>query len=206
MGMAQIKLASRASRIGEYYFSKKLLEIRQMRERGIDVLNLGIGNPDLPPPSNVIEKLVDTARESTSHGYQPYRGIPDLRKAISLWYKRIYKVDLDPNKEVLPLIGSKEGVFYISMTFIDFGDNALVPNPGYPGYAAATSLAGGTPVYYDLKETNNWLPDLKQLDELADEKTRVLWISYPHMPTGAVINRQKLSKLVDWARSRNILL
>lgn len=201
-----IKAASRLDGINEYFFAKKLREIAAMESRGRTVINLGIGSPDLPPPPAVTEKLASSARRHHAHRYQPYRGIPGLRTAMSNWYRRHFGVDLDPATEVLPLIGSKEGIFHIAMTFLEAGDEALVPNPGYPSYRAATRLAGARPKDYLLPEENGWLPDLESLDKQDLSRVRLMWVNYPHMPTGAVASPDFFEKLIAFAKRHGILL
>lgn len=190
----------------EYYFSRKLKEIDEMRARGINVINLGIGSPDLPPAENVIETLHACALKSNTHGYQSYNGIPALRNAFAGWYKRWFGVGLNPDNEILPLIGSKEGIMHISMAFINQGDEILVPDPGYPAYEAAAKLAGGSVRYYDLTEETGWLPDLDKLESEGLEKVKLMWINYPHMPTGKKATRELFVRLIDLARKYRFLL
>ena len=177
-----------------------------MNAQGKNVINLGIGSPDISPSPQTIKALEHSANQDGHHGYQPYQGIQPLRKAMANWYKQTYQVDLDPNSEVLPLIGSKEGIFHISMAFLNPGDQVLVPNPGYPGYAGATRLLEADPIFYDLKENHNWKPDWNELDKIDTTKVKIMWINYPHMPTGAVANNDDFSRLVKFASERNILL
>jgi aspartate/methionine/tyrosine aminotransferase len=202
----KIQAAKRLDSIGEYYFSKKLREIEAMNKEGANVINLGIGSPDLPPHPEVIKTLYDAALRPDTHAYQSYKGAPALRTAFAEWYKRSYGVSLDPEKEILPLIGSKEGIMHISMTFLNEGDEVLVPNPGYPTYRSATRLAGGVCVDYDLEAGNNWKPDLKQLAQKDLSKTKLMWVNYPHMPTGALADKFFLQELVAFAKAHHILL
>ena len=202
----RIAPAKRLERVREYYFATKLREVAKLNAEGRDVINLGIGNPDLPPHPDVISKLNDSSQEASHHGYQPYRGIAELREGISDFYLRNYDVDLDPDREVLPLIGSKEGIFHISMAFLDPGDQALVPDPGYPGYASAVQLAGAEPVSYHLLEEDNWGPDWDQLKSLDTSKIKIMWVNYPHMPTGAKLDNDNWRRLLDFARNNNILI
>jgi len=201
-----IKTADRLSGIEEYYFSKKLAEIEALNAEGKDIINLGIGSPDMAPPPSTIKQLQQTADQPDAHGYQSYKGIPELRDAFSRWYKTIYNVDVDPNKEVLPLIGSKEGIIHISMTYLQSGDAALVPNPGYPAYIAATKLAGASPLPYVLKEENNWLPDLNEIEKMDLSNVKLMWINYPHMPTGAVGSKELFERLIEFGQRHNILI
>jgi aspartate/methionine/tyrosine aminotransferase len=206
MGKTNIKAAARTGLVNEYYFSAKLAEIARMRDQGIDVINLGIGSPDMPPAENVTDELTLSASNSNNHGYQSYRGIPRLRKAFADWYARYFRVDLDPETEILPLIGSKEGIMHISMAFLDPGDEVLVPDPGYLAYGAAARLAGGVVRYYDLREETGWLPDISSIEAAGVEKVKMMWINYPHMPTGTKATPALFSELVNFARRNGILL
>lgn len=206
MKTVNIQPASRLSLVSEYYFSAKLAEISRMRGLGMDVINLGIGSPDLPPDDIVIETLKKNASDSSNHGYQSYVGIPQLRQAFARWYGEHFKVTLDPEGEILPLMGSKEGIMHISMAFINPGDEVLVPDPGYPAYSAAASLAGGTPRRYSLGAENGWHPDIDALEAEGIEKVRIMWINYPHMPTGTTPTNELFRRLVDFARRHSILL
>ena len=201
-----ISVSKRIQGTQEYYFSKKLREIAGLNQKGQDIINLGIGSPDLMPPKEVIDTLVASAQNENNHGYQSYKGIPGLRNAFASWYKNSYKVTLDPETEILPLIGSKEGITYISNTYLDEGDEALVPNPGYPAYAAVTRLAGGTVRNYDLEESNHWLPDMEKLGQEDLSKVKLMWVNYPHMPTGTKASPEFLQELVAFAERHNILL
>lgn len=200
-----ISTASRLSGVQEYYFAAKLREIAQMRAAGMPIINLGIGSPDLPPAETVRQQLSDAAAGSQTHGYQSYTGIPALRKAWAGWYGRHYQATLHEN-QVLPLMGSKEGIMHLAMTFLEPGDIALAPNPGYPTYTAATRLAGAEVQYYELSETNHWLPDLDALAAGNLERVKLMWVNYPHMPTGAPASRSLFEQLVQFARRHGILL
>ena len=206
MERPQIKAASRTELISEYYFSTKLAEIARMRQQGIDVISLGIGSPDLPPAPNVIETLARNASDDHNHGYQGYRGIARLRQAFAQWYLRYFRVKLDSETEILPLIGSKEGIMHISMAFLDPGDEVLVPDPGYPAYGAAAKLAGGSVRTYDLTEENGWMPDLEAIEAEGTARVKLMWINYPHMPTGSKATPELFERLVTFARKHNILL
>ena len=197
------ELASRLSSVGEYYFSRKLREIEEMRRAGADVLSLGIGSPDLPPHHSVVERLSAESAKATAHGYQSYKGAAELRNAFAAWYRSRFGVELNPESEILPLIGSKEGVMHCVMTYISKGDKVLVPNPGYPTYSSAVRLAEGEVVNYSLKEENNYMPEL---DTLPTEGVKMMIVNYPHMPTGAVASKEELQRIVDWCRKHHILL
>lgn len=202
----QIKTAARLEGIGEYYFSQKLREIDALNKQGKDIINLGIGSPDLPPHPDVIRVLQETAAQPNVHAYQSYKGSPVLRKAVSNWYKQWYSVELDPETEILPLIGSKEGIMHICMTYLDEGDQALIPNPGYPTYSSAVKLAGGTPVSYTLSADNNWQPDLEALAKTDLSKVKLMWVNYPHMPTGQLPSTSFFAALIAFAKAHNILI
>ncbi len=200
-----ISAARRTAGIDEYYFSRKLAEVRNLSTNENPVINLGIGNPDLPPPPEVVEALVQAARQHASHGYQPYTGIKPLRQAIAGFMNRIYGYLPDAENMVLPLIGSKEGIVHISLAFLNEGDEVLVPDPGYPAYAAAARLAGATAKTYAVN--GHGAPvNLDELRSLDTEKVKIMWINFPHMPTGRAANRQMLSELLAFARDRNLLL
>lgn len=201
-----IKAATRMGEVKEYYFSRKLREIAQMRAEGKEILNLGIGSPDLPPSAGVIEELQEHSSRSTSHGYQGYTGIPELREAFSDWYKEWFDVTLDPNGEILPLIGSKEGIMHISMTYLEPGDEVLVPNPGYPAYRAVANLTGATIREYKLDESLGWTPDLDALAAMDLEKVKIMWVNYPNMPTGAQAQVEFYERLVRFAKEKQILV
>ncbi len=202
----KIMPSSRTELVQEYYFSHKLRQIDEMRKAGADIINLGIGSPDLPPAPSVIEKLSETAKLPNVHGYQSYNGIPALRKAFADWYQKYFKVTLNPDNEILPLIGSKEGIMHISLAFVNKGDEVLVPNPGYPTYTSVTKLAGGKVRFYNLDARHNWHPDLSELENSDLSKVKIMWVNYPHMPTGASGNRQLFENLVAFAHKHNILL
>lgn len=201
-----IRAASRLEGIEEYYFSQKLREIANMRAEGKAVINLGIGSPDLPPAAATVEELAMQSRQKDQHAYQSYMGTPELRQAFANWYQKWFDVTLDPNQEILPMIGSKEGIMHIAMTYLEAGDEALVPDPGYPTYRAATALAGATARTYALSEANNWLPDLDALAAQDLSRTKIMWVNYPHMPTGAQADRGFFRGLIDFAKAHQILL
>ena len=196
--------AKRLDGIGEYYFSTKLREIDELNKQGKNIINLGIGSPDLPPHPDVIKVLQEESAKPNVHAYQSYKGSPILRKAIADWYNRWYGVSINPDAEILPLIGSKEGIMHICMTYLNEGDGALVPNPGYPTYRSAVKLAGGNCIDYDLKEENNWQPDINALKAL--DLSKLMFVNYPHMPTGQLPEVAVLKKLIAFASENNILL
>jgi len=202
----QVPVSDRLTPIREYYFSSKLREIEELNKEGKKVINLGIGSPDQPPHPEVVRALHEAALRPDTHAYQSYKGAPQLRKAFAGWYARSYGVQLNPESEVLPLMGSKEGIVHISMTFLNKGDEVLVPNPGYPTYRSATLLAGGVPVDYDLDAAHGWKPDLDQLAKTDLSKVRLMWVNYPQMPTGALADRAFMEELVTFARTHHILI
>ena len=201
-----ISKANRLNAFGEYYFSKKLREVAQLKAEGLDVINLGIGSPDLPAPQVAIDALNEAAKQSGAHQYQSYRGLPELREAIAKWYQYHFNVSLNPTNEILPLIGSKEGIFHLSMAFLDTGDTVLVPDPGYPAYTNCAKLAGANIVSYNLKAENNWLPNLDEIEKNLNPKTKMMWVNYPHMPTGAAASREFFQQLIHFAQKNNILI
>ncbi len=202
----KVKPADRTGNVQEYYFSQKLAQIDRMRKEGADVINLGIGSPDQAPSESTIAALTAYAGKPTSHGYQSYTGVYALRKAFAEWYKRYFHVDLNPDNEILPLMGSKEGIMHVSMAFVNPGDEVLIPDPGYPTYSSVTNLVGGIPRKYDLTEENGWLPDLDVLDNSDLSRVRVMWVNYPNMPTGSKGSVQLFEKLVSFSRKHGIRL
>ena len=204
--MKKITPADRLSAIKEYYFSRKLAEVAELNAKGMDIVSLGIGGPDRPPHQSVVDTLKEQASRPDTHGYQPTKGIPELRKAYAGFYKRFYGVELNPDTEILPLIGSKEGILHISMAFLNPGDGVLVPNPGYPTYTSGTRIAGGEIFYYDLKEENGWLPDFEAIERMPLEKIKIMWVNYPHMPTGTPATRELYEKLIAFGKKHGILI
>jgi len=200
-------VSHRLDGIGEYYFSTKLREIDELNKAGKQIINLGIGSPDLPPHPDVIKTLQEEAAKDNVHAYQSYKGSPVLREAIAEWYKKYYEVDnIDPAKEILPLLGSKEGIMHICMTYLNQGDQVLIPNPGYPTYTSAVKLAGGTPLYYELTAENNWAPNFDNLEKSDLSKVKLMWVNYPHMPTGQMPTKALFEKLVAFGKRHQILI
>lgn len=203
---SNITTSKRLEGIGEYYFSQKLREIDELNKQGKSIINLGIGSPDLPPHPDVIKTLQDESAKPNVHAYQSYKGSPVLRKAISEWYKKWYDVDLNTDTEILPLIGSKEGIMHICMTYLNNGDQVLVPNPGYPTYRSAVKLAGGKCVDYSLKEKNHYEPDFAALAKKNPGKVKLMFVNYPQMPTGQAPTKELFEKIVAFGKENNILI
>ncbi|CAA9197978.1 pyridoxal phosphate-dependent aminotransferase [Flavobacterium collinsii] len=201
-----ITTAKRLDTVEEYYFSSKLREVRQLQSEGKPIINMGIGSPDLSPSKAVIEAVAAAIQDENGHGYQSYQGLPELRKGMADFYQNQFGVALNPNNEILPLMGSKEGIMHISLAFLNEGDHVLIPNPGYPTYTSVTNLVGAVPVYYDLTEANAWEPDFEALEKLELEKVKIMWLGYPHMPTGARGSLALFEKLVAFAKKHKILL
>jgi LL-diaminopimelate aminotransferase len=199
-------IAKRLEGISEYYFSQKLREIDSLNKEGKNIINLGIGSPDLPPHPDVIRTLQEEAGKPGVNGYQGYKGIPVLRQAFADWYQNWYHVELDPDTEILPLIGSKEGIMHICMTYLNEGDEALIPDPGYPTYASAVRLAGGKPLTYLLQQERNWCPDLEKLSASDLSKVKLMFVNYPHMPTGQQAAPELFENLIRFAKQHDILL
>ena len=202
----QTPIASRLAHTGEYYFSRKLRELAVLNAAGANIISLGIGSPDLPPHPSVIAALAQSAAQPNAHGYQSYQGTPALRGAMAEFYQRHYGVALDPATEVLPLLGSKEGLMHIGMTFLEAGDAVLIPNPGYPTYRAVAEICGAEVREYDLTEANGWLPDLDALAATDLSRVKLMLVNYPHMPTGTAAGRPFLTRLVEFAKAHDILL
>lgn len=198
--------ADRLLMVEEYYFSKKLREVNALKAAGAPIINLGIGSPDLAPPNAVITAIKDSLSEASAHKYQSYQGLPALRLAMANFYKTHYNIVLNPENQVLPLIGSKEGIMHISMAYLNQGDAVLIPNPGYPTYTSVTKLLGAAPIFYDLNAASNWQPDLVSLEAMNVSKVKLMWINYPHMPTGTLGDKKILKGLVDFAKKNEILL
>ncbi|PRX57848.1 pyridoxal phosphate-dependent aminotransferase [Flagellimonas meridianipacifica] len=199
-------VADRLHTVQEYYFSKKLREVRQLVADGRPIINMGIGSPDLPPPPEAVEELKNVLLQPSAHQYQSYQGLPELREAMTTFYQERFDVKLDAKTEILPLIGSKEGIMHISLAFLNVGDAVLIPNPGYPTYTSVTKLVGAEPLMYNLREENGWLPNLSELEQMDLSKVKLMWLSYPNMPTGATITKQAMKDLVAFAKAHDILL
>ncbi len=204
--MKPIIPAERLSSISEYYFSTKLKEVAEMNAKGLNVISLGVGSPDLPPSKETIEALCKSAAEPNAHSYQPYVGIPELRKAFADWYKKWFAVDLNPANEIQPLIGSKEGILHISLAFLNPGDGVLVPNPGYPTYSSVSNLVQAKVISYDLDENNNWQPDFDALEQIDLSNVKLMWVNYPNMPTGASATPELFQKLVAFGKKHGIVI
>ena len=201
-----IKPADRLSQVTEYYFSRKLKEIERLNAEGKDIISLAIGSPDMPPSQATVDKLCEVARQAGAHGYQPTSGTPELRQAMTGFYKRWYGVDIDPQTEVQPLIGSKEGILHITLAFVNPGDKVLVPNPGYPTYTSLSKILGAEVVNYNLRDDDGWQPDFNELESMDLTGVRIIWTNYPNMPTGAPARMETYKRLVSFARRHNILI
>ena len=202
----RIKPADRLASVSEYYFSKKLKEVAQMNAEGMDVISLGIGSPDMPPSEKTIRTLCEAACNPDGHGYMPYVGIPELRRGFADWYQKWYGVALNPNTEIQPLIGSKEGILHVTLAFVNPGEQVLVPNPGYPTYTSLSKILGAEVVNYNLKEENGWMPDFDELERMDMSRVKLMWTNYPNMPTGANATPELYRKLVDFARRKDIVI
>ncbi len=201
-----IQPAKRLDTVQEYYFSKKLREVRELAAAGKPIINMGIGSPDLLPPTNVINAIQESFGDATAHKYQSYQGLPELRNAISKFYNEKFGVASNPENEILPLMGSKEGIMHISMAFLNEGDKVLIPNPGYPTYTSVTKLVGATPLFYNLSDTTNWQPNFEELEKLDLENVKIMWVNYPHMPTGTNATLETFEKLVAFGKKHQILI
>ena len=201
-----IEPARRVATVKEYYFSKKLREVAQLNAQGRDIISLGIGGPDRPPHPDVVTTLCTEASKPDAHGYQPYVGLPALRRAYADWYKKFYNVTLDPDREIQPLIGSKEGILHTTLTFVNPGDGVLVPNPGYPTYTSVSRLAEAEIFTYDLREQTGWQPDFDALEQLPLERIKLMWVNYPHMPTGRCASLELFERLVDFGKRHGIVI
>ena len=206
MANRPIEPAARLSLVSEYYFSRKLKEVAQLNAEGLDIISLAIGSPDMPPSPQTIDRLCEVARQPEAHGYQPTMGTPELRQAMAAFYKRWYDVDLDAKTELLPLIGSKEGILHITLAFVNPGDEVLVPNPGYPTYTSLSKLLGAKVVNYNLREDNGWQPDFDELERMDLSRVKLMWSNYPNMPTGGCAQRQTYERLVQFARQHGIVV
>jgi len=201
-----IQKANRLKDVKEYYFSVKLREVAALRNAGKPIINLAIGSPDLNPPLSVVEAIKNAMELPTAHQYQSYQGIPELREGIANFYKTNYRVSLNPANEILPLMGSKEGIMHISMAFLNAGDQVLIPNPGYPTYESVTRLLEAEPVFYALRQETNWLPDFAEIEKLDLTRVKIMWVNYPHMPTGAVASKADFEQLIAFGKKHDILI
>lgn len=202
----EITCANRLNMVSEYYFSQKLKEVARLNAEGKDIINLGIGNPDIPPSQTTIDTLVNDVQKSDAHGYQPYAGISELRNAFADFYQHWFRVTLDPTTEILPLIGSKEGILHITLAFVNPGEQVLVPNPGYPTYTSLSNLLGAEVIPYDLNEETDWLPNFEALEQLDLSRVKLMWTNYPHMPTGKNGTLELYRKLVEFGRKHAITI
>jgi len=201
-----IKAAKRLDTVQEYYFSKKLREVRALAAAGKPIINMGIGSPDLKPPTEVLDAIQGCLGDANAHKYQSYQGLPELRSAISLFYKSKFSVTANPEEEILPLMGSKEGIMHISMAFLNEGDKVLIPNPGYPTYTSVTKLVGAEPLFYNLSDATSWQPDFAELEKQDLSAVKIMWVNYPHMPTGTNATLATLEKLVAFGKKHHILI
>ena len=201
-----IQKAERLQSVTEYYFSRKLREVAQLRAEGKSIINMAIGNPDLPPPPEVLKALDTALNHDGVHQYQSYQGIPELRSAIAEFYSKHYNVNLNPDGEILPLMGSKEGIMHISMAYLNKGDGVLLPNPGYPTYASVSNLMQADIIHYNLDASNNWQPNYEEIEKQDLSHVKIMWLNYPHMPTGTSASKEDLKKAVDFAKKHNILI
>ena len=201
-----MKAANRLDTVQEYYFSKKLREVRALSTQGKPIINMGIGSPDLQPPNEVIEAIQKAVTKYGAHKYQSYQGLPEFRKAVADFYKNKYNVEVSSDHEILPLMGSKEGILHISMAFLNKGDKVLIPNPGYPTYTSVTNLVEASPVFYELTEENDWEPNFEQLEQDDLANIKMMWVNYPHMPTGAKATQALFEKLIAFGKKHQILI
>lgn len=201
-----IRVADRLNHIEEYYFSKKLREVKKLELDGRPIINMGIGSPDISPPKKIIKSLEKSLYQKNAHRYQSYKGTDLLRNSIKSFYKKNYNVKLNSEKNILPLLGSKEGIMHISLAFLNPGDEVLIPDPGYPTYTSVTNIVGAKPVYYDLIQENSWLPDINKLNQMDLTKVKLMWINYPNMPTGADLDSNNFNELVLFAKKNKILI
>ncbi len=192
--------------VQEYYFSRKLKEVAKLNAEGQDIISLAIGSPDMPPSQQTIDKLCEVARQPSAHGYQPTMGTPELRQAMAGFYKRWYGVDLNPDTEIQPLIGSKEGILHTTLAFVNPGDEVLVPNPGYPTYTSLSKILGAKIVNYNLREDNGWQPDFDELEKMDLSRVKLMWTNYPNMPTGGNARMDTYERLVAFAKKHAIVI
>ncbi len=202
----KIEPANRLKTVNEYYFSRKLKEIDLMNAMGKKVINLGIGSPDMPPQNTVTQELIFASQNPKNHSYQSYTGIPQLKNAFADWYSKYFKTILDPKNEILPLMGSKEGIMHLSLAFLNPGDGVLVPNPGYPAYSSVTRLVGAKIISYNLTDSNSWYPNLSEIKKNDLQKIKLMWVNYPNMPTGTPATTTVFEELVEFGKQHNILI
>lgn len=203
---SNVQPADRLSLVSEYYFSRKLKEVARLNAEGRDIISLAIGSPDMPPSPQTVERLCEVARQPDAHGYQPTMGTPELRRAMAGFYRRWYGVELDPETEILPLIGSKEGILHVTLAFVNPGEEVLVPNPGYPTYTSLSKLLGAKVVNYDLRESDGWQPDFDRLEQMDLSRVKLMWTNYPNMPTGGNARMETYERLVGFARRHSIVV
>ena len=203
---SNVQPADRLSLVSEYYFSRKLKEVARLNAEGRDIISLAIGSPDMPPSPQTVERLCEVARQPDAHGYQPTMGTPELRRAMAGFYRRWYGVELDPETEILPLIGSKEGILHVTLAFVNPGEEVLVPNPGYPTYTSLSKLLGAKVVNYDLRESDGWQPDFDRLEQMDLSRVKLMWTNYPNMPTGGNARMETYERLVSFARRHSIVV
>ena len=201
-----IQVAKRLNTVEEYYFSKKLREVNGLIAKGKPVINLGIGSPDLPPPTQVVNAIQSGLKDPGAHKYQGYQGLPELRQAIANFYKNAFEVEVEPNTEILPLMGSKEGIMHISLAYLNEGDGVLIPNPGYPTYQSVTKLVGAKATLYNLDQSNHWMPDFKAIEQQDLTNVKLMWVNYPHMPTGAKPTANIFKELIAFGKKHDILI
>ena len=201
-----IEFAKRLDTVQEYYFSKKLREVRGLSLEGRPIINMGIGSPDLQPPAQVINAIQESLTDTTAHKYQSYQGLPEFRNAVSEFYKKKYEVDINPENEILPLMGSKEGIMHISLALLNERDQVLIPNPGYPTYSSVSNIVGAKSIFYELDAANNWQPNLEELEQQDLSKVKLMWINYPNMPTGAKAIKKTFEELIAFGKKHNIVI
>ncbi len=201
-----IEIAKRIQNVDEYYFAKKLREVRELQTSGKPIINMGIGSPDLPPPTEVVTALKDSLSDTLAHKYQPYIGLPAFRNAVANFYQKHFFVDINSASEIIPLMGSKEGIMHISMAFLNEGDSVLIPNPGYPTYTSVTNLVRAKAIYYNLDDENHWQPNFEELEKLDLSNVKIMWLNYPHMPTGAKAQKETFKKAIAFGKKHNIVI
>lgn len=201
-----IQPADRLSLVQEYYFSRKLKEVARLNAEGKDIISLAIGSPDMPPSPQTVEKLCEVAHQPNAHGYQPTMGTAELRQAMANFYQKWYGVELNPQTEIQPLIGSKEGILHVTLAFCNPGDKVLVPNPGYPTYTSLSKILGAQIVNYNLRENNGWQPDFDELEKMDLSGVKLMWTNYPNMPTGGNARMETYERLISFAKTHDIVV